>query len=138
MKDFENIDLNKYEIYNIFIKTNNSSNLISYVGRISFDDVYDILISDLIIERLDIGEVFQIDIKPKLKINDKLISLSVISNFGEIRNLFFAHLFKKISFLDFTIIVNSVFGVEYYFMLNLIAKKNISYSITTTTYNYIW
>jgi len=138
MKDFENIDLNKYEIYNIFIKTNNSSNLISYVGRISFDDVYDILISDLIIERLDIGEVFQIDIKPKLKINDKLISLSVINNFGEIRNLFFAHLFKKISFLDFTIIVNSVFGVEYYFMLNLIAKKNISYSITTTTYNYIW
>ena len=138
MKDFENIDLNKYEIYNIFIKTNNSSNLISYVGRISFDDVYDILISDLIIERLDISEVFQIDIKPKLKINDKLISLSVISNFGEIRNLFFAHLFKKISFLDFTIIVNSVFGVEYYFMLNLIAKKNISYSITTTTYNYIW
>jgi len=138
MKDFENIDLNKYEIYNIFIKTNNSSNLISYVGRISFDDVYDILISDLIIERLDIGEVFQIDIKPKLKINDKLISLSVINNFGEIRNLFFAHLFKKISFLDFTIIVNSAFGVEYYFMLNLIAKKNISYSITTTTYNYIW
>jgi len=138
MKDFENIDLNKYEIYNIFIKTNNSSNLISYVGRISFDDVYDILISDLIIERLDIGEVFQIDIKPKLKINDKLISLSVINNFGEIRNLFFAHLFKKISFLDFTIIVNSVFGVEYYFMLNLIAKKNISYSITTTTNNYIW